>query len=179
MKNLSGSRPPPAGKAPVVFPTSLAAWCWARPTSALALTPMRTGSCHSTGVWSLLNSPWPVSSKPYPALRTGGPPRETNRTGIAACVAQALLPVFLALSAIVVGRAILPAAAFQAAFSGQARILLLPPSLFLLFSPETHPQLVGSSSQHRSVAFQAAMPTFFGAFFQVSHPIPPWTPSVA
>src|SRR5450759_4292493 len=47
------------------------------------------------------------------------------------------------------------------------------------FSAETSPQLIDSSSQHRSVAFQAAMPPFLGAFFQVSHPIPPRRSSVA
>ena len=51
--------------------------------------------------------------------------------------------------------------------------------LALVFSPETSPQLIDSSSQHRSVAFQAAMPPFLGVFFRVSHPIPPRTPSVA
>src|ERR1035437_6496358 len=51
--------------------------------------------------------------------------------------------------------------------------------LALVFSPETSPQLIDSSSQHRSVAFQAAMPPFLGAFFQVSHPIPPRRSSVA
>jgi len=32
-------------------------------------------------------------------------------------------------------------------------------------SPETHPQLIGPSSQRRSVALQAAMPPFVGACF--------------
>src|SRR5450759_1535226 len=46
-------------------------------------------------------------------------------------------------------------------------------------SPETSPQLIDSSSQHRSVAFQAAMPPFLGAFFRVAHPLPPRSSSVA
>jgi hypothetical protein len=40
-----------------------------------------------------------------------------------------------------------------------------PTGLLLLFSPETSPQLVDCSSMHRSVAFQAAMTPFVGAFF--------------
>src|SRR5450759_2786846 len=51
--------------------------------------------------------------------------------------------------------------------------------LRFLFSPETSPQLVDSSSQHRSVAFQAAMPPFLGAFFRVAHSLPPRSSSVA
>src|ERR1035437_4135826 len=47
----------------------------------------------------------------------------------------------------------------------QRRILHLPSSLFWVFSPEAHPQLVDSSSKRRSVAFQAAMPPFVGACF--------------
>src|ERR1035437_6475566 len=34
-------------------------------------------------------------------------------------------------------------------------------------------------SPHRSVAFQAAMPPFLGAFFRVAHPLPPRSSSVA
>jgi prepilin-type N-terminal cleavage/methylation domain-containing protein len=44
-----------------------------------------------------------------------------------------------------------------------AQAFTLPTSNAL--SAETHPQLVGPSSQHRSVAFQAAMPPFVGACF--------------
>src|ERR1035437_8146770 len=55
----------------------------------------------------------------------------------------------------------------------------IDPVFALVFSPGTSPPLIDSSPQHRSVAFQAAMPPFLGGFFRGSHPIPPWTPSVA
>src|ERR1035437_7502100 len=49
-------------------------------------------------------------------------------------------------------------------------------------SPETSPQLVDSSSQHRSVAFSGRVPSgrppFLGAFFRVARPLPPRSSSV-
>src|ERR1035437_2115134 len=56
-----------------------------------------------------------------------------------------------------------PADRFSHSFSGSRESRTFPP-VFLPFSPETPPQPIDSSSQRRSVAFQAAMTPFVGAF---------------